>query len=161
MQFPWTKYRLQVESLRKMLQDGHEYRSEQLRIRNQMDFPLGSRVCCTANYPCELLVGEVVGYQEICLSRQVVPVYKDFKTGKEHLGLNIKHSNPTYERVLSALPWWERYSVFHPGHEITEAAAAHLERYGTFAPENVSNKDTEYIWPEEWQQYSGRRAYQP
>lgn len=106
---------------------------EDLRRRKlEFNFPIGSKIFVVPNHPCELIVGEVIDYTEICLSKQVVPVYKNLNTGEICFTHNPSYWNQDLEDAIRDLPWWKRWNIVHPSHPYTEGAAKYLEANGTF-----------------------------
>lgn len=102
----------------------------------EYEFPIGSKIFVIPNHPGELIIGEVVGYEDITQAKRRVVKYKDFRTGDLGFYQSPVHWNPELEKAIRNLKWWERWNICHPNSnpylkEDIQKLEEHLkERYG-------------------------------
>ena len=127
---------------------------EEVLTKERINFPIGTHVFTVYNHPSEIFDGEVVGYEAITRSKQLVCKVQNSQ-GEVRICLSVHRSNPDILRVLRSLPWWERCNIVDPWIFISKKAAAILETYGSHSPDPEASQ---IEWPEDWKEYTGERA---
>lgn len=131
-----TKLRQQdvIDHLRRTIQ-GYQERFERdrelERIKASINFHIGTKIFVIPNHPCDLIVGEVVGYEEMCASCQLFLLYRNVFTDEIEMTHNASYWNQDLEDVIRDLPWWKRWNIVHPIRPYSEAQALHLETHGS------------------------------
>jgi len=85
-------------------------KNESIRI----NYPKGKKVIFIGNTPTEeLIIGHVVGYEEVSKEKNLLPIIKVESTGEEIMCLSPVFFYWTEDReaVFKKLTWWERWNV--------------------------------------------------
>jgi len=103
---------------------------EKDRTKNQVNFPIDTKVIYRSNEPGPLLIGHVVDHIPICKSQQLICAIKCEKTGEVFTPM----SSPVWwdeerEKSLNKLDWWEQWNVINRfAHTHTRESALEREK---------------------------------